>query len=362
MKTIQDILNKSFKKVRITSKGGPKNKELDELMKIKTDLKQKLGKFRGQNTEFEVKIKENISKIDEEISRICSGINSKIVKTHIEELNSGGEEYASNRVNRLNMWRLKQRICPRNIEPPMAKKDANGKLISNPEQLKILYLQTYQNRLRHRQMRPDYEEVKNMKNLLFNMRLSLSKIRKSKPWGKQELFKVLKSLKSGKSCDAIGYSNELFKPGVIGCDLVESLLNIINRAKYESQIPRPFRATKITSIYKSKGEKCDLKNDRGVHSVTKFRSIIDKLLYNDMYEQIDSKMSNCNVGGRRNRSIRDNLFIRYACINDTTGYQKIDIDIQFYDITQCFDSMWYEETMNDLWESLNIRDVVAPSQ
>ena len=101
-------------------------------------------------------------------------------------------------------------------------------------------------------MRPDYEEVENMKNLLFNMRLSLSKIRESKPWGKQELFKVLKSLKSGKSCDAIDYSNELFKPGVIGCDLVESLLNIINRAKYESQIPRPFRATKITSIYKSK--------------------------------------------------------------------------------------------------------------
>ena len=187
-----------------------------------------------------------------------------------------------------------------------------------------------------------------MKNLLFNMRLSLSKTRKSKPWERQDLLKVLKTLKSGKSCDAIGYSNELFKPGVIGCDLVTSLLNIINRAKHEIQIPRPFRLTKITSIYKSKGEKCDLQNDRGVHSVTKFRAIIDKLLYNDMYEQIDSKMSNCNVGGRRNRSIRDNLFVIYACINDATGYQKIDMDIQFYDIKQCFDSMRYEETMNDL--------------
>ena len=62
-------------------------------------------------------------------------------------------------------------------------------------------------------------------------------------------------------------------------------------------------------MYKSKGEKCDLQNDRGVHSVLRFRAIIDKLLYNDMYEQIDSKMSNCNVGGRRNRGIRDNLFV-----------------------------------------------------
>ena len=95
---------------------------------------------------------------------------------------------------------------------------------------------------------------------------------------------------------------------------------------------------------------------QGGHVVTKFRVIIDKLLYNDMYEQIDSQMSNCNVGEQRNRRIRDNLFVIYACINDATGYQKIDMDIQFYDITQCFDSMRYEETMNDLWESLKIRD------
>ena len=91
------------------------------------------------------------------------------------------------------------------------------------EKLKTLYLQTYKYRLRHRKIRADYEEVNNMKNLLFNMRLSLSKTRKSKPWERQDLLKVLKTLKSGKSCDAIGYSNELFKPGVIGCDLVTSL-------------------------------------------------------------------------------------------------------------------------------------------
>ena len=279
-------------------------------------------------------------------------MKSTIVKTHIEELTAGSPD----RVNRLNMWRLKRRICPKNIEPPMSKKNADGKLISTPKELRNLYRETYQYRLRQRDINSDFQEVEIMKNFLFNMRLSLSKTRKSKPWGKQELFKVLKSLKSGKSCDAIGYSNELFKPGVIGCDLVTSLLNIINRAKYESQVPRPFRLTKITSIYKSKGEKCDLQNDRGVHSVTKFRAIIDKLLYNDMYEQIDRKMSNCNVGGRNNRSIRDNLFVIYACINDAVGYQKTDIDIQFYDITQCFDSMWYEETMNDLWDSLDIRD------
>ena len=200
------------------------------------------------------------------------------------------------------------------------------------------------------------EQLEQLKCFLFNLRLSFSKTVKSEPRNKSQLMKVLKSLKSGKSCDALGYSNELFKPDIIGNDLVESLLNIANRAKHETQIPRPFRLTKITSIYKNKGGKCDLNNDRGVHSVTKFRAIIDKLLYNDKYSEIDSNMSDCNVGGRRNRSIRDNLFVIYAVINDALSYQKVAIDIQFYDQRQCFDGMWYEETMNDMWESMNTKD------
>ena len=99
-----------------------------------------------------------------------------------------------------------------------------------------------------------------------------------------------------------------------------------------------------------------MQNDRGVHSVTKIRSIIDKLLYNDKLKEVDKNMSDCNVGGRRKRSIRDNLFVIYAVINDALLYQKVEVDIQFYDLSQAFDSMWYEETMNDMWESLEVKD------
>ena len=72
----------------------------------------------------------------------------------------------------------------------------------------------------------------------------------------------------------------------------------------------------ITSIYKQKGDKSSLDNDRGIFNVTKPRSIIDKLLYNDIYDGIDSNMSSSNCGERKKRSIRDNLFIVYAIIND----------------------------------------------
>ena len=55
------------------------------------------------------------------------------------------------------------------------------------------------------------------------------------------------------------------------------------------------------------------------------------------------------MGGRRRRNIRDNLFVIYASINDAIRNRK-DIDIQFYDISKCFDAMWAEETMNDLYD------------
>ena len=93
-------------------------------MKIKQELRQKLGKLKGQNLSVREKIEQYIKKIEDEISKICSEMKSKIVKTHIKELTSGGDDISSDRVNRLNMWRLKQKICPKNIEPPCPRKMA----------------------------------------------------------------------------------------------------------------------------------------------------------------------------------------------------------------------------------------------
>ena len=57
--------------------------------------------------------------------------------------------------------------------------------------------------------------------------------------------------------------NEIFKPGVIGKDLQDSLLLLFNRIKDEVEIPKLMEYANITSIYEGKGEKIDLENDRG---------------------------------------------------------------------------------------------------
>ena len=107
----------------------------------------------------------------------------------------------------------------------------------------------------------------------------------------------------------------------------------------------------IISIYKGKGDKLDLSNDRGIFIVNVFRSIIMKMVYEDKYEIVDNNMSDSNVGARKQMNIRNHLFVINGIINDVLAKKDESIDIQILDYRQCFDSMWLEETVNDLWEA-----------
>ena len=124
---------------------------------------------------------------------------------------------------------------------------------------------------------------------------------------------------------------------------------LCNKVKAQLTLPEFIKCTDITSIWKQKGERCNLDNDRGIFGISKVRAIIEKLVYEDNYDQIDEEMSVSNVGGRKRRNIRDNLFAIYATINDAIRNKK-NIHIQFYDISKCFDSLWSEDVMNDFYD------------
>ena len=253
-------------------------------------------------------------------------------------------------LSRIKMWKIKQRVCPKqDVSYPVAKINQNGDFVSNKTELKSLYVDTYKQRLKHREMQPEYLKLKELKEGLFNMRIKLSKLRKTESWSSTDLLNVTKQLKCNKAADPKGLISEIFKPGVAGSDLFISLLVLSNKVREECQIPTFMEWTNISSIYKNRGSKTDLNNDRGVFNVMKARSIIDNLIYNDYYEIIDQNMSDSNVGGRRDRNIRDNLFIVYGIINFALK-EKLEIDLNLYDLAKCFDSMWFQETMNDLWD------------
>ena len=122
--------------------------------------------------------------------------------------------------------------------------------------------------------------------------------------------------------------------------------------KAENEIPEFFRKADVATIYKGKGEKCDLTNDRGIFIVTIFRSILMKMIYIDKYDEIDSNMSDSQVGGRKGKNIRNHIWVINGIICDVlSSKSRNPIDVQIFDYRQCFDSLWLEECMNDLYSA-----------
>ena len=109
-------------------------------------------------------------------------------------------------------------------------------------------------------------------------------------------------------------------------------MKLCNAVKFRKLYPTIFQPSNITSLYKNKGEKADLNNDRGIFNVVKIRSILDKLIYNEKYEIIDKNMSSSNIGGRKHRNIRDHLFVINAILQDASKDKMSPIDVQIYDI------------------------------
>ena len=122
------------------------------------------------------------------------------------------------------------------------------------------------------------------------------------------------------------------------------ITELFNKIETQNYIPDFIQYADITTIYKGKGEKCDLENDRGIFLVTTFRSILMRLMYLDTYKEVDSKMSDSQVGGRKVKNVRNHIWIVNGVICDVLSTKKkYSIDIQIFDYKQCFDSLWLQE-------------------
>ena len=307
---------------------------------------QKRKQLKYRINKDEEGLEAQLQDVELTISKMCSKENRDKV---IENFKEFGQSQGS--VNANGMWNVKKKIFPKNNPTkPTGKKNSQGQIITSPDGLKDLYLETYIQRLRHRPIREDLKEIKELKDSLFYSRLELSKRTKSKSWKMEDLDKVLHSLKTTKARDPLGLVNNLFKPEVMGLDLKQSLLMLVNQIKEKGIFPDFVQWTNIVSLFKGKGDRLDLANERGIFLVTVFRSIIMKLIYNEKYDILDQNMSDSNVGARKEKNIRNHIFVLNGVIMDILNSKSKSIDIQILDYKQCFDSMWLEETLNDLYE------------
>ena len=334
LKNLNRIFYKTFKKIRIC----PSNRitEIDKLMERRRLLRSKKDS----------KSIEELKKVEDKLIELSAKTNRDIINNEVSKLKTddGG-------VNMASLWKLKNKLCNKAKETISAKVDAAGHLVTSGEKLKKLYLHTYEERLEDRKIKSGLEPLQKAKENLFELRKNEVKNKILPPWTMKQLQKVLRSLKKGKARDPLNLVNEIFRPEVAGSDLQLALLKVVNMVRAQQQYPTKLKYADITSVYKGKGKKSEMDNQRGLFNLVTIRSIIDKLVYIDEYDTIDTNLTDCNVGARKKRNIRDNLFVVNGVINSVIAKDDKPVDIELFYIPKCFDSLWLKECLNDLYEA-----------
>ena len=345
MKFIKNKIHESFKKVRVGRvKKSIKKSELDMKLDKRTTLRKQIINEKTSSIKHE--LEDALDDLETEIAAECAQKHNEMITDNIKELTEIDGTFNNNK-----MWKLKRKIINKRSEPLCAKKDSSGHIISNPEMIKKLYLDTYVDRLRHKEIKPELQYLKKLREELFALRLESCKLNKSMPWEMSHLDKVLSKLKPNKAIDPTGLANELFRLENIGHDLKKALLILLNNIKETGVEPDFMSMENIVSLYKGKGARNELDNDRGIFILNVIRNIRDRLIFNDINSYVEENMSDSQVGAQRDKGIRNHLFVLYSIMNSVKQKESLPIDIQIYDVKKCFDSLWLLECCNNLYDS-----------
>ena len=77
-----------------------------------------------------------------------------------------------------------------------------------------------------------------------------------------------------------------------------------------------------------------------------------KMILKDEYDKVDAFMSDANAGGRKGRRVQDHLFLINGIIFEhARNKSSTPISIGIYDCEQCFDSLWQDEVINNLYDA-----------
>ena len=329
-------IKKSFKRIRINQKKDkPMPPRLSKLINERNQFVKK-----GANRSI-------IEGLDEEISKLEAETNYHKIKEIFGKYKRDPEK-----INPKEVWKAVEKLWPKcGALLPTAKINHFGKIVSEPKELKDLLAKEYQERLRTRPIRPDLKSFENRKIEIFDLKLRLAELKSSKIWSMANLNTALKDLKNNKTRDNDGLINEIFKNGAIGTNLKESLLKMFNKIKEEKTIPSFMNTANITTIPK-KGSKLKLENERGIFRLSVIRNILMRLIYNDNYDIIDSNMSDCQMGARKKKGCRQNIFIINGIIHDIMSSKaKKPINLQIYDYKQMFDAINLKEAIGDIYDA-----------
>ena len=98
--------------------------------------------------------------------------------------------------------------------------------------------------------------------------------------------------------------------------------------------------------------KLDLNNWRGIFVCSVLRTILMKLIYGRTYDKVVCNMTDSQIGARRNKSVRNHLFVLNCIISDVmSSNKKTPVDFSIMDFKQMFDTEELSTVLNTFYEA-----------
>ena len=299
------------------------------------------------------KHRDKLNELKARLNLIETEVKEEVNEEHVERIKMFHKVYNdadTDNINIKGMWKMFKTVGNnRKSQIPTARLDHNGYIIKNSKDIIEAEKTEIKERLRRREIREEYNDIDSLDMILFEHIITTVQNIKTKDWTLADLEVVLKELDADKAKDNEGFSNVIFKEGIIGDNLKDSLLILYNKIKNKQEIGSFLKRTNVAMVHK-KGSPLILSNARGVFLTSKVRNILMKLVYNTNYETISCNMSDFNMGARKNLRSTNNILIVQSVIHESIKNKNAEsLSLQILDYMQMFDSISLEKAIIDLY-------------
>ena len=322
---------------KTTFKSASKEKfsnEIRELQKDKKAIKSLIAKETNKEKRFLL-----IGRYKQLQNDTCA----QITKEQVEKTEAKFQKIINDTTGN-SFWKEKKRLTRDPILELLTVKDENGARQYTPDDIIETTARYYENLYAKKDFpyHPYHDDVKN------NNSQNMSDMQYDNEYYNQEpsleeIINIIKDKKNGKS--APDFKNEMLKR--TGETMINFLNPLIKSIWRNENIPSRWNSGTITSIWKGKGDREDLSNQRGITTSSSIGTIVDTLIDNRITRVVP--FTEAQGGGKKGAMTCDHLFILRAiiCISQK---QKRPTFITYFDVTKAYDNVDNGDMLNIMWE------------
>ena len=335
-------------RVKSNTKRG-KSKSIRLLMRSKHAVTRQLKTKMVDKEEIQL-LKKRKLLIMEHIDEERMKENNRKVEKVVQEVKEDGG------VNSATFWKVKRRLTGRNNNELAAILDEEGRRTEEPDEIKGVYMRYFQNLLETKG--GETEEEKKREELVHSTIATMENISvcvSPQSTNVKEIKQVVDKLDVKKAKDRDDWSNEIVVSG--GEEMLKSLDIIIGAVDSDMCVPGEWNKMGIKTTDK-KRIKLQMENKRGLFMTNIISKIYERVVKGRNETAVKIHRSPWQMGGEKKRSPGDNLFITYSVI-ERNQYLGKPTYIFYADAEKCFDKMWLEDAIIELWrQGTNIRDAI----